>query len=136
MAQRFPDSQYRALADFRHRIRQFLTFSENAAREAGLTPQQHQLLLALSAADDGVSVGELAGRLLLRHHSVVGLVDRLQALGYVSRERDLQDRRRVTVRLTRAGEQALATLSVAHRRELRAHGPALVQALTAILSEH
>src|SRR5918996_6073253 len=98
MAPRIPSAQYRALAEFRHRIRQFVAFSEDAARDAGLTPQQHQLLLALSGSENGpLTVGDLAGRLLLRHHSVVGLVDRLEALRYVRRARDSEDRRRVSV---------------------------------------
>jgi DNA-binding MarR family transcriptional regulator len=128
-------AEYDALADFSHRIRRFLAFSEDATRAAGLTPQQHQLLLAVKGAPGGtaVSIRDAAEALLLRHHSVVGLVDRLERLGWLKRTRDKADRRRVQLRLTGAGDRVLATLTAEHRRELRAQGPALVQALTRIL---
>jgi DNA-binding MarR family transcriptional regulator len=115
------ERDYRALAGFRHALRQFLAFSEAAAGEAGLTPVQHQALLAIKgmpgAAD--VSVGDLAAWLGVRHHSCVGLVNRLVALGLVSRRADPRDRRRMTLRLTARAERKLAQLSVAHRDELR-----------------
>jgi DNA-binding MarR family transcriptional regulator len=133
---RITDRQYRALAALRYRIRHFLAFSEAAARQAGLTPQQHQLLLAVRACSEPASIGELAGVLLLRHHSVVGLVDRLEALGHVRRARDQRDRRLVHVTSTPKGERLLAGLSAAHRHELRGHGPELVSALEALLSDN
>jgi DNA-binding MarR family transcriptional regulator len=112
---------YRALAGFRHALRHFLAFSEAAAAEAGLTPVQHQALLAIKgmpgAAD--VSVGDLAAWLGVRPHSCVGLVNRLVTLGLVSRHADPRDRRRMILRLTARAERRLAQLSVAHRDELR-----------------
>jgi DNA-binding MarR family transcriptional regulator len=129
------DAEYRALAEFRFRLRQFLRFSEQAARATGLEPQQHQLLLAIKGGDKCTpfTVGELAERLLLQHHSTVELVNRSARQGLVERQRDEHDRRRVFIRLTAAGEAVLRSLSLAHREELRAAVPALVQTLNAFL---
>jgi DNA-binding MarR family transcriptional regulator len=102
---------YQALAGFRHALRQFLAFSEAAATAAGLTPVQHQALLAIKGMPGAgdVSIGDLAAWLGIRHHSCVGLVDRLAKLGLVVRRHDPDDRRR----------HLLDGLSMAHRDELR-----------------
>lgn len=113
--------EYRALAEFRYGLRKFLRFSEAAAREHGITPQQHQLLLAIKgmAGRDYATVSELAERLQLLQHSVVGIIDRSEQAGLVSR-RDHQDDLRVTeVHLTPLGEEVLEALTVAHREELQ-----------------
>ena len=90
-------SDYQALAELRYQIRRFLHFSEQAARKAGLEPQQHQLMLALKGLPEGVRprIGELAERLQIQHHSAVELINRLAAGGYVKRGRQSQDRREV-----------------------------------------
>jgi DNA-binding MarR family transcriptional regulator len=121
-----PKTSYEALADFRYAIRQFLAFSEEAAGAAGLTPQQHQVLLAIkgSRAGDALGIQELASRLLLRHHSVVEQVDRLEARALVRRVPDPSDGRRVKVQLTPKAERLLQTLSIAHLDELRSIKPA------------
>jgi DNA-binding MarR family transcriptional regulator len=124
---------YKALAEFRYQIRRFLRFSEEAARKAGLEPVQHQLLLAVKAHGGDPAIGELAERLQLRHHSVVGLIDRLTEGGLVGRIRTEEDRRRVSVRLTAKGERVLARLSKQHRAELETAGRALAAALDEIL---
>ena len=95
-------ADYRALSQFRFHIRRFLHFSEEAARAEGLEPQQHQMLLAIQALDggEGPTIGELADHLVIRHHSAVGLVDRLTARGLAERFRGNGDRRQVRVRLT------------------------------------
>ena len=128
-------SEFRALADFRYLIRRFLHFSENAARAEGLEPQQHQTLLAIRASGDpgGPTVGELAGQLLIRHHSAVGLLDRLEERGMVRRTRGAGDRREVRIRLTDAGARKLERLSGAHRAELANLHPALVESLAVLL---
>ena len=126
---------YRALAEFRHQLRRFLHFSEQAARTAGLEPQQHQLLLALRGLPGGctATVGVLAERLQIRHHSAVELIDRTAARGLVRRGSRAGDRRQVVVRLTRRADQILSRLSVSHRAELRAMGPALLAPLRALV---
>jgi len=131
-----PDPDYRALAELRHQIRLFLNFSEREARAAGLEPQHHQLLLALKGLPDGrrPTIGALAERLQLRHHTVVGLVDRLVVAKLVTRKTSDADRREILVRVTARGERTLRGLSLAHRAELQTKGPALVAALEAILS--
>jgi DNA-binding MarR family transcriptional regulator len=128
---------YRALAEFRFLCRQFLATSASLARAGGLTPRQHQLLLALAGRPAGQppTVGYLADRLLIQHHGVVGLVDRLEAQGLVTREHATDDRRQVLVHLTDRGSALLADLSASHRRELRSLGPHLVTALAAIARE-
>jgi DNA-binding MarR family transcriptional regulator len=122
---------YQALAELRYQIRRFLHFSEQIARDAGLEPQQHQLMLALKGLPEGVRpiIGELAERLQIRHHSTVELVNRLTTGGYVRRARDTQDRREVLLSLTGKGEQVLKELSLYHTTELCLRGPVLVFAL-------
>ncbi len=127
-------ADYQALAEFRYQIRRFLRFSEQAARRAGLEPAQHQLLLAVKAFAGEPSVGELAERLQLRHHSVVGLIDRLAESGLVGRSRAEGDRRQVRIGLTPKGEAVLRELSLEHRAELGGAGSALTAALRAILA--
>ena len=102
-------AEYRSLAEFRYQIRRFLGFSEELARAAGMEPQQHQLLLAIKGLPEGVAatIGELAERLQLKHHSTVELVNRLEKLGYTKREASKQDRRQVMVHLTRASSHIL-----------------------------
>ena len=100
-----------------------------AAREAGLTPAQHQALLAIKGMPGPVTVGTLAGWLGVRHHSAVGLVDRLAALKLVARRPDPADRRRVRLALTPRADAKLATLSQIHRAELRRFSKALLAAL-------
>jgi DNA-binding MarR family transcriptional regulator len=118
---------YRTLAEFRYQLRKFLAFSEVAAQKAGLTPQQHQALLAIKgfSSPEPISVGDLARFLLIRHHTAVELMDRMTKLGLLSRIVDHDDGRRVLVKLTRTGEQKLRTLSKIHFEELRRASPAL-----------
>jgi DNA-binding MarR family transcriptional regulator len=128
-------SDYRSLAEVRYQIRRFLHFSEQASRKAGLEPHQHQLMLALKGLPKGIRprIGELAERLQIRHHSTVELVDRLSAGGYVRRQRIAQDRREVLLSLTPKGARVLRDLSLHHRTELRAQGPALIAALQHVI---
>ena len=118
-------AEYQALAAFRYALRQFLRFSEEAAVAAGITPQQHQALLAIKGfpGRDRITIGELAERLQLRHHSAVGLTDRLVAEKLTARRRDSADRREVHLVLTARGESVLEKLSAAHKEQLRRVGP-------------
>ena len=125
------DRDYAALATFRHALRVFLRFSEDAARAEGLTPNQHQLLLAIRGFSDGApSISDLAGLLQLQHHSVVELADRATDAGYVRREVDAADRRRQRLVLTTAGTRKLASLSATHRDELRRFRDEMADVLT------
>jgi DNA-binding MarR family transcriptional regulator len=121
---RITKTQYEALAGFRYALRQFLRFSENAAHAAGLTPQQHQALLAIKGfpGRDRITIGELAERLQIAHHSAVGLADRLAAAHYVLRVRDGKDRRLVYLAMTRRGEIILERLSAVHHEQLQRIG--------------
>lgn len=114
------DADYRALAAFRTELRRFLAFSADAARAAGLTPQQHQLLLAVRGhpGPGPASVTDVAEALLLKRHSATELVARAADAGLVERRTDPTDARRTLVVLTPAGTDVLATLSEQHRREL------------------
>ena len=122
---------YQALAQFRYEIRRFINFSEQAARDAGIEPQQHQALLAIEGlpATQAATIGVLAERLQIQHHSAVGLVDRLATEGLLKRTCNRADRREVLLRLTRRGTRLLNQLSLSHRAELRSAGRALLQAL-------
>lgn len=120
-------ADYERLAEFRYLLRRFLAFSEAAAAASGLTAQQHQALLAIRgfAGRDEMTTGELAERLDIRHHSAVGLIDRLAAKLLVTRRTDPDDRRKVLVGLTAQAETLLAGLSAAHRDELERLAPLL-----------
>jgi len=124
---------YRSLSEFRHQVRRFLRFSEDAARAHGIEPQQHQLLLAIKGLPKGKSptIGELADRLQIKHHSTVDLIDRLEKAGRIAREAGTKDRREVLVRLTAEGERILRALSEEHQTELTKAGPRLMRALAA-----
>jgi len=129
-------TQYETLAAFRYALRRFLHFSEKAAQEAGLTPQQHQALLAIKGfpGRDHLTIGELAERLQLQHHSTVGLIDRLALEKLVVRAPSPQDLRQVFVRLTPRGEAVLTRLTTAHHRQLQRIGPELKELLQRLAS--
>ena len=115
---------YEFLADFRYRLRKFLRFSESAARSHGLTPQQHQLLLAVKGypGRDYVTASELAERLQLTHHACVGLIDRCEQLEYVTRRPNPEDGRSVLIEVTPKGLEVLQTLSEIHFEEIKRIG--------------
>jgi DNA-binding MarR family transcriptional regulator len=127
------DADYATLAAFRLALRQFAAFSEAAAKAAGLTPRQHQALLAIKGAarthPNGLGVGEIAKALLIRHNSAVELVDRLVDAGLVRRQPDPLDGRRSLVVVTDQAERLLHGLSAVHRQELRALRPRLLALL-------
>jgi DNA-binding MarR family transcriptional regulator len=130
-------SDYQALAEFRHQIRKFLHFSEQAIKQAGLERGQYQLMLAIKGMPAGVRprIRELANRMQIRHHSAVELINRLESRGWVHRERGQDDRREVLLALTPKGEKILAELALHHRNELRTAGPTLVAALRRVMRE-
>jgi DNA-binding MarR family transcriptional regulator len=125
------DADYRALAEFRYQIRRFLRVSERAAREAGIEPQQHQLLLAIKGlpSDHTATVGEIAERLQIQHHSAVELINRSERRGVIRRTQNQSDRRLVVVELTAKGERLLRDLSVYHRTTLQSFALGLVKSL-------
>lgn len=129
--QESPDRLLHTLADFRYELRRFLQFSECAALEAGLQPQQHQLLLQVAGAADGtaVTIAFAAQRLGLKHNSTVELVDRSEREDLIERTTDKEDKRRSILRLTRKGRHILQKLSGDHARELNELAPRLVRAL-------
>lgn len=135
MAATVRDDEYRALAEFRHRIRRFLNFSEDRARALGLEPRQHQLLLAIRGlpADLEPTIGVLAERLQIVHHSAVELAHRSERRGLVTKRANPRDGRHVLLTITPRGRRVLEKLTALHRDELRAEAPALVHALSALL---
>jgi DNA-binding MarR family transcriptional regulator len=138
MERKLTNRDYHSLAEFRHLIRRFVRFSEQAARAAGLEPKQHQLLLALKGLPTDVRprIAELAERLQIQHHSAVELVNRLESAGFVRRQRGAEDRREVLLHVTSHGERVLRQLSLEHREELRSQGPALLESLQHLLIEN
>jgi len=121
------DEDYRHLLELRSGLRRFLHWSEQQARSAGVTPAQHQLLLAIRGHPDprGPTVGDIAGHLLLRHHSAVGLIDRAEAAGLVVRGPDPDNPSAVRLRLTAQGSRQLETLSELHLEELEHLAPTM-----------
>jgi len=132
-----PAAGYRQLAEFRRCIRKFLHFSEEIARAKGIEPRQHQLLLAIKGLPRNArpTIAALSQQLYLRHHSTVELVNRLEERGAVKRRHSTEDRREVLVEITRRGEQLLHQLSLLHWEELRVSGPALSEALRAVVHD-
>ena len=124
-----------AMAELRYQIRRFLRFSETAARQAGIEPQQHQLLLAVKGLPNNLkpTIGVLAERMQLQHHSTVELIDRLADRGFLLRLRATDDRRQVLVKLTHDGEEFLKTLSLHHLQELQSSGPKFVMILQGLI---
>ena len=118
---RLTDADYEDLLTLRTGLRRFLRWSEQQSEENGLTPAQHQLLLAIRGHSDrrGPTIGEVADYLLLRHHSAVGLIDRADAAGLVERVRDPDDHRVVRLQLTAMGSKRLEALSAQHLEELQ-----------------
>jgi DNA-binding MarR family transcriptional regulator len=129
--------QYEALASFRYALRKFLRFSEQAAQSAGITPQQHQALLVIKGFSTGrkVTVGEMAERLQVAHHSAVGLIDRMTVEKWVKREPSKTDKRQVFISLTKRGERVLEELSALHHEELRRVGPEMQGLLSRLGNE-
>jgi len=125
------EKDYRHLAEFRYLLRQFLAFSEEAARSAGLSPQQHQALLAIKGSGGRLTVGNLAARLAIKPNSAVGLADRLVEGGLVLRQTNVRDHRQVELTLTPAASRKLVDLSQSHRAELRRLAPLLAPLLKA-----
>jgi DNA-binding MarR family transcriptional regulator len=126
---------FKAMAELRYQIRRFLRFSENAARQAGIEPQQHQLMLAVRGLPGELkpTIGVLAERMQLQHHSTVELIDRLVERGFLCRLRATDDRRQVLVKLTHDGEEFLKTLSIHHLQELQSAGPRFVKILQGLI---
>jgi DNA-binding MarR family transcriptional regulator len=126
---------FKSMAELRYQIRRFLRFSENAARQAGIEPQQHQLLLAIRGLPEGLkpTVGVLAERMQLQHHSTVELIDRLVDRDLLCRLRATDDRRQVLVKLTHDGEELLEKLSLHHLQELQSVGPTFVKVLQSLI---
>ena len=130
MAAELTDNDYAALAEFRFALRQFQVFSEAKAAESGLTPQQHQALLAIRGVDlHDATVGYVAECLIVKPHTASELIDRLETLGLVRREPTQSDRRRAVLRLTPSADATLSSLSSVHREEIRRLQPLLVEHL-------
>ncbi len=130
-ARKFTDDDYRTLSAFRYALRRFLQFSERAAAQLGVTAQQYQAMLAVRGFPDRarLTVGELAERMCIQHHSAVGLVDRLVERDLARRVSSRGDRRHVFVELTAHGERILEELAAIHRAELRRIGPEMTGVL-------
>jgi len=131
----FNQAEYRHISEFRYRLRQFLHFSEQAARDHGIDPQQHQLLLAIQGLPEGVkpSIRAIAERLCIRHHSAVELINRGIAQGHVDKHPNPEDAREMLLSLTEQGQQILQELSRMNWQQLQTSGPALLAALEGIV---
>ena len=113
-------AELEARSAFRHQLRRFERFGEQAARERGITFAQYLVLLHVEGAPGRAwaHVNELAERLQLEHHSTVGLVSRCEAAGLVERRASDEDRRHVQVHCTRKGRAALQAIASAMENEL------------------
>jgi len=137
VAEKITSAEYRALAELRYRIRLFLRAGDATALSEGLEPQQYQMLLAIRGLEEAelATVGTLAERLAIKHHSAVELIDRLEKRGFVRRLREKEDRRQVRVLLLPRGEKALAGVVKERISELRTSGAALAGAIQTLLKK-
>jgi DNA-binding MarR family transcriptional regulator len=137
MASSDDQPNFKAMAELRYQIRCFLRFSENAARQSGIEPQQYQLLLAIKGLPAGAkpNIRVLAERMQLQHHSTVELIDRLVDRGFLCRLRASDDRRQVLVKLTDDGEEFVQNLAHRHWQELQSVGPRLVEVMRSLLAQ-
>lgn len=128
-------ADYQAMAEFRYQIRKFLHFSEQAVQGAGLERGQYQLMLAIKGMPDDLRprIRDIANRMHIQHHSAVELINRLEAGGYVRRERTAEDKREVLLALTQKGEKVLEELALHHHMELQSSAPGLVAALRRVM---
>ena len=131
-------ADYRALSEFRYQIRRYLAFSDAAAHAVGLPSRQYQLLLALKGLPEEIeaTIGNLAERLNIRHHSAVELVDRLEKRELVQRERSELHRSFVFVRITTEGESVLKKVVATRISDLKVAGPILVKTLTTLTKKN
>ena len=131
------ETEFMALAEFRYRLRTYMRYMEERAREAGLNPQQYQLLLAIKGLPPTKipAIGVLAERMQLNHNSMVELVDRCEERGLIARKRTGSDRRMVTLAITRDGDNHLRKLASSARQELRSMGPALVHSVMRLIQD-
>jgi len=129
-------ADYQALAEFRFQIRRFLHFSDREVEKAGLERGQYQLMLSIKGMPDDLRprIRDVANRMQIQHHSAVELINRLEAGGYVHRERATNDRREVLLQLTAKGEKVLAELALHHHEELQEAAPELVAALRRVMA--
>lgn len=120
-------TEYEALSNFRYALRKFLKFSKDTAESVGLTARQHQALLAIRgfAGRESITNGELAERLHIKHHSAVGLINRMEAQNLLVREQSDTDKREIFITLTKHGADLLEQLTAVHREELRLIAPQL-----------
>jgi DNA-binding MarR family transcriptional regulator len=134
-ARSLTDRQFLSLAEFRYQIRRFLHFSERECRARGVQHQHYQLLVALRGLPlhKSPTVGTLAERMQMQHHSMVELLDRASQQGLVVRKRDAKDRRRVSVHLTAKGQRLAGELARRHVAELQITGRNLTAALEPLL---
>jgi DNA-binding MarR family transcriptional regulator len=132
------DSQYRALAELRYRIRHFIQQGDAAAQRANLEPQQYLMLLAVRGLPHGApaTIGTLAERMALKHHSAVELIDRLESRRLVRRHRGAGDKREVNVSLLPRGSKLLEHVARERISELKASGAALADAITALVERN
>jgi DNA-binding MarR family transcriptional regulator len=138
MAEKTNIPDFKSMAELRYQIRRFLRFSETVARQAGIEPQQHQLMLAVRGLPENLkpTIGVLAERMQLQHHSTVELIDRLVDRGFLCRLRSTDDRRQVLVKLTHEGEKFLKSLSLHHLEELQTTGPTFVKVLQNLIQQN
>lgn len=131
--QRLTDADFQRLADFRHALRRFLHFSEQAASAEGLTPQQYQAMLAIRGSSVGLpNVLTLADRLCLKHNTVVELIQRLEKSGLIHKHPSPDDGRSVVLGLTAEGLARLDRLALNHTAELKLIGPEILKRLSKI----
>jgi DNA-binding MarR family transcriptional regulator len=129
--QHAPAKSLRSLAEFRYQLRRFLSFSETVSEGCGIGAQQYQLMQVIGAMppDQQSSISYLAERMVLRHNSMVELVDRAERSGLVRREHDERDLRRSLVQLTPHGASLLQRLVAQHMEELLPQCETLIRSL-------
>ena len=130
-------AEYQSLAEFRYQIASFLRRRRTAAQDAGIEPQQYELLLAVKGLPSGKkpTIKQIAEQLRLQHHSAVELTTRLVQRGLIRRERSKEDRRSVLLSLTNAGQRAMDQVVHFSLKQLRHEGPELLKTLSRLVKK-
>jgi DNA-binding MarR family transcriptional regulator len=79
-------------------------------REFGLTPSQYNVLRILRGEGKPLPILEIADRMIAAVPGITGLIDRLEAMSLVARDRSTEDRRVVNVAITPKALDLLAKL--------------------------
>lgn len=88
-------------------------------RQYGLTPPQYAVLRVIGTSPSkNVTMSEIGKEMIVTYANITTIVDNLEKLQYVRRQRDPDDRRLVKVELTDSGSKLYKKIYRSHRKEV------------------